>query len=308
MLVLPTIGISRSITKHNIKLDVLCDWIEGNLLFDEGELSFEEVVSHLLEEQIYDNSDMASEIISSAWTELRRRQSWIAHGGPFAITSRIISRNLTWKRVPTHSFCLLLSLARWYRDWANQPEKDYLLQGELFEKLISESLSCQFNDWNVSLTGWSRTKPQKLKGIVEDVAAKLGESTGNIGRWSKDRANDAGLDLLMYRPFEDGRIGIPVYLMQCASGTNWESKRHTPEMKIWGKIIDFASTPKKAFAIPFALLEDDFIRNCNLVDGMLIDRDRILSATLYKKSWLSSELKTNLVDWCKPRVAKLPRC
>jgi len=305
MLVLPTTGISRSTTRHNIKLDVLCDWIEANLLFDEKELSFEDVVSYLLEGQIYDNSDMASEMIASAWTELRRRQSWISPREPFTITSRRISRNLTWKRVPAHGFCLLLSLARWYRDWAKQFEEDYLLQGELFEKLISESLSCQFNDWNVFLTGWSRTKTQSLKSIVEDIAAKLGESTGNIGRWSSDRANDAGLDLLMYRPFKDGRVGIPVYLMQCASGSNWTEKLHTPEIEIWGKIIDFAAKPKKAFAMPFALLEREFTRRCVSVDGLLVDRYRILSAANHKKNWMSFELKRKLIEWSNPRIKKL---
>ena len=40
MLALPDNGMARSIYKHNIRLDILCDWIEGSILFDENEDEF----------------------------------------------------------------------------------------------------------------------------------------------------------------------------------------------------------------------------------------------------------------------------
>ncbi len=307
MLALPTRGISRSVDSHNVKLDVLCDWIEANVLFDEEELSTTEIVSCFLNENICEESDMAYDIVSNAWTEFRRRQACIPNGTPFSISSQRISREITWSQVPAHGFCVLLSLAECYSGWAGQFGDNYTCQGKLFEELTKESLNCQFKNWQLMLTGWSRTNTRALNDIVETIASELGETVGNIKRWTSASAKDGELDLLLFRPFRDERVGVPVYLMQCASGANWESKLHTPRLKIWNKIIDFAALPRKAFAMPFALLDDDFIRNCNLVDGMLIDRYRILSASLCKKNWLSSELKRNLVDWCKPRIANLPR-
>ncbi len=306
MLALPTTGFSYSANSHNVKLDVLCDWIEANILFDETELSDNDIIDSLIDGQIYADSDFASERVSSAWTELRKRQIWLTGNSPFKIVRGKIIRRLTWRNSIAHTFCLLLSLNKWYSDWAKQFGKDYTTQGMLFEKLTKESLDLQFFDWETVLTGWSRENCNKLKEIVKDVASKLNESVGNIGRWTTDRANDAELDILLYRPFQDRRIGVPVYLMQCASGVNWTKKVRTPDIRIWDRIIEFGAKPRRAFSLPFALLDEEFIVNCAHVNGMLVDRYRILSASKYKKNWVSPQLKKDLCAWCKPRIDNIP--
>ena len=45
-------------------------------------LSSIDVIDILVQEQIYEDQDFASEIVMSAWTELRRKQSWIGKGKP----------------------------------------------------------------------------------------------------------------------------------------------------------------------------------------------------------------------------------
>ncbi|TKJ37868.1 MAG: hypothetical protein CEE38_07325 [Planctomycetes bacterium B3_Pla] len=307
MLSLPTTGISRSISTHNVDLDTICDWIEATVLFDEEELSQSDICDTLIEENIYENQDMAFYIISSAWSEIRKRQSWLGEGTPFNITSNRISRLLNWKNVSAHSFCLILSISKYYRGWTEQFGSDYTEQGELFEQLAKESLEQQFKDWEILLTGWSSKNATGIKQLVSDIASKLGESVGNVSRWTSESRKDAELDILFYRPFKDQRVGIPVFLMQCASGRNWETKRHTPNLKLWTKIIDFAVTPTKAFAIPYAIVDKSFVENCNLVDGLFLDRYRILAATNYKKKWISKSLKARLVNWLKPRINALPR-
>jgi len=307
MLALPTSGISRSITTHNIDLDMLCDWIEASVLFEEDELSQTDVLDTLMEENIYAEHDMGLEIVTSAWTEIRRRQSWVAEGTPFSITRGRISRVREWKTIPGHSFCLLLSLAKVYSGWARQFGSDYTEQGELFEELTKESLVHQFRDWNFFLTGWSRTRTTHIRDLVERIALELGESKGNISRWTNDDKNDAELDILCYRPFRDGRVGVPVYLIQCASGGNWESKVHTPRLEIWNRLIDWAAHPKKGFAIPFAMINGKFIQKCGLVDGLFLDRYRILGAVKYRKRWISPQLRRRLVAWSSGRVSALPR-
>jgi hypothetical protein len=164
-----------------------------------------------------------------------------------------------------------------------------------------------FPGWEIHATGWTRTHSSKLGNVVRDVAGRLGESLGNINRWTRDTANEAGLDLLCFRPFPDGRVGVPVYLMQCGSGGGWEGKFATPNPQIWEKIIDFASKPKKAFSTPFAFLDDDFIRNTGLVNGLLMDRYRLLSPYRDNNNWLTMKLTRDLINWLKPRVGKIPR-
>lgn len=307
MIKLPTKGVSRSVNEHNSKLDVLCDWVEGNALFDDEEFSTTDVVDILIEEQIYDDQDFASEMVESVWTEIRRRQRWLGSGTPFQIDHLSIQPQSTWQDAPGYSFCLLLAYAEWYRDWAGLFGADYTVQGELFELLTKESLELQFNDWQIFQTGWSRTHTVRLADVVDEVVDRLGEMKGDLTRWAEPGAKEAGLDLLCYRPFADKRVGIPVYLMQCASGRDWKNKLKTPDLDLWEKIIQFEARPCKAFSTPFALLDDVFIRKCNLVKGMLLDRYRVLAAARDNYNWVSQQLAERIVDWAEPRIASLPR-
>ena len=307
MLAPPTVGIARSINKHNSNLDTLCDWVEGSILFDDGELSASDIVDALIENNIYAEQDFAWQIMNDAWNELKRRQGLIGNGAPIEIMGQRLRRLRAWQDSPAHSFCIALAYTKWYPNWARQFGNDYNEQGELFETLTKEALRILFPDWEIHPTGWTRTRVNRLGRIVKDIASRLGEIEGEVERWTNDKAHEAGLDLLCYRPFGDGRVGVPVFLMQCGSGGHWDGKLHTPNLRIWTKIVQFASDPKKAFAMPYALLDKEFRQNCNLVNGLLLDRYRLLSAGRNDPDWVSVELKTDIVAWLEPRIEMLPR-
>ena len=307
MLAVPTVGFSRSVEVNNVSLDVLADWIEANVLFGgEDQLSDASLIDVLCEEQICNEQSMAADIIGNGWTELRRRGRCIGQAWPIDIASGRITRTQSWRDVPAHSFCVLLALAKWYRHWAKKFGTDYTEQGELFEALTKKSLETHFRGWKVHSTGWTRTHAHKLGEIVKTVSALLGETEGSLERWTKPSASDAGLDLVLYRPFDDARVGIPVYLFQCASGGDWEGKLHTPRLEIWTRIVDFAAKPKKAFATPFSFLDGEFVRNCNLVDGLLLDRYRLLAAGNEDPEWIPRDLRKRLIAWCQSRISSLP--
>src|SRR5690606_36485454 len=108
-----------------------------------------------------------------------------------------------------------------------------------------------------------------LKGVVQTVADCLGEPVGDLALWDTRNAKELGLDLLCYRPFADERVGIPVFLMQCASGGNWQSKRKTPDIDAWCDLIRFKNNVVRGFAAPFALLDEEFARSTVHVKGLL---------------------------------------
>lgn len=308
MLAIPTKGISRSVKVHNVDLAVFCDWIEASLLFQEDpELGGADIVDILMEGHIYARQAFAWEIVSNALSELRRRQSWLKAGSSIDISDIGLKRRCDWREIPASSFFLTLSLAKWYPAWARLFGSDFTEQGELFESLVESSLKITLSGWKIHSTGWSRKAPRKLPEVVKEVANLLNESVGDIKRWTSDGANEAGLDILCYHPFQDNRVGIPVFLMQCASGRDWDGKLHTPNLKIWTKIIQFASWPKKAFATPYAFLDGEFLRNCALVDGMLMDRYRLLYPSRENPDWVPRDLKARLISWLDPRVNRLPR-
>lgn len=306
MLGIPTTGFGYSDKEDNVELGALCDWIEGSALFDEEELSDSAVVDSLHDGEIYSTQEMAWAAVGNAWRELRRRIGWLGAGSTLTFDGNSIKRKGVWTDAPAHAFCLCLSFAKLYPDWSRSFGADYTEQGELFEALTIESLKVHFPEWEIHATGWSRNQTDKLNAVVTSVAGKLGEPIGDIERWTSEAANEAGLDILCYRTFEDLRTCSPVFLLQCASGKHYEGKLHTPNLRIWAKIIQFTADPKKAFSTPYGLTDDEFTRVGNLVDGMLLERYRLLSARRHDVHWPSKELSDRILDWLAPRIAALP--
>jgi hypothetical protein len=288
-------------------MDTLTDWMEASVLIDdEGVVTAPELVSFLVEKEVYEKQDFCWDLISNALSEMRRRTNL----GPYfpftAVKKRLQRVHLDWTETPAHLFLVLLTLSHRYDKWDKVMPIDYNAQGDLFERLTKESLEHQFPKWEIHRTGWSRANPTKLSQIVEEITYLLGELQGDLFQWAEPEAHEAGLDLLCYRPFADSNVGIPVLMLQCASG-HWKAsgKLQTPDLRVWTKIVQFASTPKRAFATPFCFESDRFRRISNQIDGILFDRYRLLSFERPEREWLSEGLREELIAWVKARLFKL---
>lgn len=294
--------------QHQTDLSVFCDWLEGSLLFTKDEkVSHSAVIDIMLEEYLYDQQDKAKEFLADVWHEFERRQHALGASYPIEIDTLRLTRASTWRQAAPYSFCLLLSFADRYKEWAKAFGGDFTEQGFLFEQLTAEALKNELDGWSIHSTGWSTATAAGLRQIVTEVQAMLGENAGDLTKFPKYKtAKDAGLDVVLFRSFNDNRTGFPIYLVQCASGVKWESKRHQPNINDWKTFIDFAALPKKALAIPFALKNDEFWWACRNMDGMLIDRVRLLSAGKRKSNWISPPVRRGVIAWMLPRVQLLP--
>lgn len=302
MIVIPSKNFRRSINSHNVELDVFCDWIEGSILFLDEKLSLSDVTDVLLEEEIYEEQSFAREMVMNGWTELEKRQRHIGDSCIFSIDTRWIKRKFEWQKSPAQAFCVLLSLATYYDWWISEFGSDYSEQGELFELLTKESLEAQFNNWIVYQTGWTRSNTSTLRQVVDEVRTRLCEEEGRFSLWDSSNAKESGLDLVWYRSFPDNRTGLPVFLVQCASGANWRSKLKTPDLDVWGDMIRFAAKPKRAFSVPFSFLDNQFLQSCVLNQGVLLDRCRLLSASQHNTHWMSQHLQERMVTWINHRI------
>jgi hypothetical protein len=304
MLALPEEGMAKSVEQHNVDLVALTDWWEASVLFTGVDVSHSDVVDVLTEMNVYEDQDFASEIVTDAQIQLELRAGWLGSGSPFLIEDRTVKARIPWDSAPAHSFCLALAMLPRNRRYERRAGRDYGTRGELFERVAEESM--RKLGWQVLATGWSRASPLKIADVLTRVTDELAEPIGDL-KWANDSANECGLDLVCHLPFPDGRGGKPVFLAQCASGENWESKLTTPELAIWTKLIDFSSPPQKAFMLPFAFLKDEFPKISNRVEGMLLDRYRLLSPARKQRDWVSSSLRDALVSWLGPRVSGWPK-
>lgn len=309
MLAIPTVGIARSVApRHNVELDTFCDWVEASLAFDPTDfLSGSDIIDVLQEGEIYENQDFAWEMIERAWAELKRRSTCLGSAAPFKVETKHILRTGDWTDAPAYSFCLALACKKWYPKWGSSLGPNYTVQGNLFELVTAAALEKLFPTWKALRTGWAPDNAKKIKAIVKMVCALLLETEGEIEPWVRGTANEAGLDIVCFRPFNDCRPNRPTLFVQCASGKEYEGKLGTPDLKEWQKIIRFIVSPGRSFATPLAFSEREFLRVCNKVDGLLLDRCRLLSAGSDGGEWLTAEVKEKLCKWLKPRIAKLER-
>ena len=302
MLPLPQRGILRSLSEHRSQMTVMSDWIEASVLIADQELSHTDVLDILIEQGIYDDQDFCSEFVASTWREIRHRLTLLGPGSPISFSSARMSRKIEWRNVTAHTFCLCVSLAACYSDWVETFGSDYTEQGEIFELLVKESMARVFPNWRFILTGWSRHHAAKLSEVVPMVAEAVGEDMGDLEEWGDDRAHESGLDLAWHLPFPDGRGGAPVYLAQCASGANWQAKVDHPRIAVWRKLVNFKYNPAKAFALPFALEEGEFNRRCVHVQGLLLDRYRLLLPSVSGHRWIPADLDARIQSWLEPRI------
>jgi hypothetical protein len=295
------------------EIEVACDWLEASVLFSGASISKPEASDLLKDESIFPDASTAAVFIDDVWRQLRSRRIQQGCSGPFAFDYQRMSLHLQhWEEAPAHAFLLLLShpFAKSLplkRVLGKRMGPDYTVQGDLFERLVEAACVVLWPTWTVHKTGWSTTKPQHLPAVVEDVARKLCGKVGNLTRWSTPGSKERGLDLLWFREFGDRRGCFPAFLMQCASGRNFERKLDSPNEGLWQDILDLVprSLPRKAFASPFSFGTSEFERNAIQGKCLLLDRMRLLSAAKLNPNWLPSALATELVSWVRPRSKRL---
>ena len=295
-------GFLQSVRERNIEDSLFLDWLEATSMFSEQELSQTNVVDHLVQEQIFEDQDSASEFVLYAWIALERRLSWLGSNTPIVFEDRWMIRQLDWQDVPAHSFCLAVSLGSRFYDWHTTFGHNYTEQGRLFESITRAAMENRFCGWTFLETGWSRDNTSKLSTVLDGLISAIDERTGNPDDYLNQNAKDAGVDLVWHLRFADARGGAPVYLAQCASGKNWVDKVNEPNIKEWMKIVDFATPPSKAFSLPFSLSERELRRQSNRAGGLLVDRYRLLAQEVPEDAWLPAPLRCELIDWLDPRI------
>jgi hypothetical protein len=119
VLALPGEGLKQPINeRQHVDEDLLCDWIEANVLFDRPSLSGAELVDLLMEQQYYSDQAFVWQLFDILSFKLQQRARVLHDSYPLRLTHQLIERRGTWQEFLPYSFCLALSLARPFAGWA----------------------------------------------------------------------------------------------------------------------------------------------------------------------------------------------
>ena len=306
MLELPKIGFNRSVDQINVDRIKLADWLEASVVFGDGDVSRAAIADVLAEEGVAGDQDIGNAVADEGIAQLALRLSRAPSITTFEVVGTDIEKRVDWREHVGSSFVLLLSLSPLYPQWA-LANRDYITQGLLFERFCEVVCSRLFSGWDVCRTGWTPNGQADIPTIVQYLSTRLFTSGhADPATWAGQHANDAGLDLLCYRPFGDDRQGLPYYTLQCASGVGWTGKLHQPCTKEWMKLLDAAFEPTRGLLIPFEVESDEIKRRSLRIGGPLLDRTRLLGAAGNTNAWLPDALVADLLAWLEPRVQSLP--
>lgn len=308
MLKIPEVKFNRSIHQSNVEVNALCDWLEACVLFDEQPVTKSNVVDILLENQVCadENQDLAHLIADEGWDEFARRKRWGGIPDTVEIGATRITSSVPWINDPIRSFLLMLSLQRIFPDWARDRQA-HVIQGNLFERVVEAICPTLFPGWTTYRAGWSPENTKNIADIVSDLCQRLFMSGApDLERWVRAADNDGGLDLVCYRPFQDEREAVPVYLLQCASGKNWRDKVETPNAHSWYKYLNAAVEPSTGIVAPFVVEDWELRRGALNGQAIVIDRIRLINAANAGAIKFAADLHEELMAWLTPRVEALP--
>jgi hypothetical protein len=111
---------------------------------------------------------------------------------------------------------------------------------------------------------------------------------------------DLGVDAATWRGFADGRgVGLH-FVVQCATGEDWEDKLHDIDLEVWKSHIHWGVPPVRVFAVPFVLdpPEAKWVRIAHQ-GGLILDRPRLVELAT------ESPLPRGLIMKLSSRVAVL---
>ncbi len=200
---------------------------------------------------------------------------------------RVVS-DAPWQDAAPYAFCLALSLSKAYPAWWQAFGHDFGPQGKLFEDLTAEAVAATFTGWEVHQTGWSATEPNHIATVVRNVAELIGEVTERSGGGQRNaqRKRDSTCFALsrsqtIARASRSCCSSAPAAKIGSLSSIS-------PSFASGTRSSLSRSILKKALAMPFALDANDFRNHANIVNGLLLDRDRLLAPGRANGNWTSA--------------------
>jgi hypothetical protein len=304
MIVLPEKGISVSLSVHNCELYSVVDWVLASALFLGEDVSRSDVVDILMENDVYSNQDFCKLFVSDVWSVI---EGFFKSAGvkSLSFSKNSIRASGKWCEDLALTYCLLCSLRVVYPSWSKNSCGSYVEQGALLEELSVLSLTSMHPKASFKVVGWQAGDQSRLKfsEVLEQICDENMFSILDLELWDQGQVKDMGLDVYGYFPSYGTLPSLSFMMFQCASGSNWTTKRSAPDLRSWKSILNTFTDPIRGMLIPFLVPDDKFKQSLILLGGPLIERTMLLSGVYSQE--IPAELAEDIKQWAKPRIESL---
>ncbi len=150
--------------------------------------------------------------------------------------------------------------------------------------------------------GWPRSFRERVKYLANMFELEARDS--EIARHSSTSQQDDSLDIVCRVRVSDELEAVPYLLVQCATGANWSTQKHSqPTMQLWDKYISWNGPRLKALAVPFSLRDKGELTDASVrhLDALVLDRQRLAGSV--PDDLIDDELRQDLTDWCSKKFS-----
>jgi hypothetical protein len=142
-------------------------------------------------------------------------------------------------------------------------------------------------------------RPSDFQEAIVWLAKRMGADLGED--YKPPRFNDCGVDVVGWRPFPDGKPGMPVVLVQCTLQRDYTGKAGDVDLRQWAGWLDLRTPATAVLAIPGHVAVGEKWNEISR-RSMILDRTRL--AGLVGKL-RSSEIHLELLATARDRIEQL---
>jgi len=203
--------------------------------------------------------------IGIALEEMRRRSSILGTKYPFDATN---TRVLPQESSSIYRFLLAISFRAFLEETESGNEGSL---AKRFEELSEFCLSQFFGEKTQIVNfGFPSAigRPSNFPEAIEWLAGLMGINSGRAYR--NPRRQDGGVDLVVWRTFDDRKSGIPIVLVQATIQQDLLPKSRDIDLRLWSGWLSMDVDPIMALCTPNAVSNvevwNEISRNCLLFD------------------------------------------
>ncbi|MGG7507101.1 hypothetical protein [Plantibacter sp. YIM 135249] len=267
----------------------VADWCECVALLQGRDLKRGDLKSVISREDI-GNPDLLKQ---QTWQELRNRQALYGDGWPLSITeTRLVpNQDADTDVVMLHAYLCLLALGEIDAE-----------DRTLFEELIRHLLALRLGGSVVRVGHPAREgMPKSFRKRIKDYAKASSLTNLEVFNEPLPKDKDLGMDVVAWLPSIDNRSGYLHFLVQCATGKNWDEKLSDINLDVIASHVKWAVHPVRVFYVlsVISVPQPQWIRYSQRA-GWIMDRPRLLqlSAGFAMSTELRDEVGARLVDLC----------
>jgi hypothetical protein len=210
-------------------------------------------------------------VIGIAVEEMRRRSALLGSKYPFNVTN---ARILPDESSSIYVYLLATSFRSFIRGSSADQEESI---SKRFEEL-SEFCLCSFFGGGTQIINFgfpsSIGRPANFPEAIEWLAIRMGIQSGRAYR--SPRRQDGGVDLVVWRNFEDGKPGVPIVLVQATIQQDLLPKSRDIDLRLWSGWLSMDADPLMGLTSPHVIVNvevwNEVSRNCLLFDRIRLTK------------------------------------